>query len=111
MHERFIYVPKTAEDMKSGWFGDETADIYEWNLSDGEFQSLWNCEVFEYLNKKFNVLIDTFEDEWIMYQYLYFDYEELVEELNKFGCKTEIRMLIKMIEKAIESRTYIGFFL
>ncbi len=57
MYRQFIYVPKTAEDMKSSWFGDETADFYEWNLSDGEFQSLWNCGVFEYLNKKFNVLI------------------------------------------------------
>ncbi|MDE6520583.1 MAG: hypothetical protein K2K91_09075 [Ruminococcus sp.] len=111
MHRQFIYVPKTVEDMKSDYFGNETADLYEWSLSDGEFQSLWDCEVFEYLNKKFNVFIDTFEDEWIMYQYLYFEYEELIEELNKFRCRNEIKILINMIDKAIENRTYVGFFL
>ncbi len=111
MHKQFIYVPKTVEDMKSDWFGDETADLYKWNLSDNEFQALWNCGVFEYLNKKLNVFIDTFEDELIMYQYFYFEHEELVEKLNKFECKNEVKMLIGMMDKAIENRTYIGFFL
>ena len=97
--------------MKSDWFGDETADLYKWNLSDNEFQALWNCGVFEYLNKKLNVFIDTFEDELIMYQYFYFEHEELVEKLNKFECKNEVKMLIGMMDKAIENRTYIGFFL
>lgn len=110
-HRQLIYVPKTVEDMKSDWFGDETADLYEWNLSDKEFQSLWDCGVFEYLNKKCYALIDTFEDEMIMYQYLYFVYDELIEKLNKFRCENEIKILIGMIDKAIKSRTYIGFFL
>lgn len=109
MHRQFIYVPKTVEDMKADWYGDETANIYKWNLSQDEFQTLWDCGVFEYLNKKLNILIDEFEDEWIMYQYLYFYYEELIEELNKFRCSNEIKILISMIEKAIESRTYIIF--
>lgn len=111
MHRQLIYVPKTVEDMKFDWFGDETADLYEWNLSDKEFQALWDCGVFEYLNKKCNALIDTFEDELIMYQYIYFEYDELIKELNKFRCGNEIKILISMIDKAIESRTYIGFFL
>lgn len=111
MHRQFIYVPKTAKDMKSDWFGDETADMYEWNLSYDEFNILWDCGVFEYLNKKFNALIDTFEDELIMYQYIYFEYDELIEGLKKFKCRNEIKILIGMIDKAIESRTYIGFFL
>lgn len=111
MRKRWIYVPKTAEDMKADWYGDETADIYEWRLSDYEFQTLWDDGVFEYLNEKFNALIDEFEEEWIMYQHIYFTHEELVEELNKFSCRNEVRMLIKMINKAIESRTYIGFIL
>ncbi|MDE7365568.1 MAG: hypothetical protein K2N27_11965 [Ruminococcus sp.] len=111
MHRQFIYVLKTVEDMKADWYGDETANVYKWNLSKDEFQALWDCGVFEYLNKKFNVFIDTFEDEWIMYQYLYFDYDELIEKLNKFRCRNEIKMLISMIDKAIKSRTYIGFFL
>lgn len=111
MHRQFIYVPKTVRDMKRDWFGDETADLYEWNLSYDEFNILWSCGVFEYLNKKCYALIDTFEDELIMYQYLYFEYEELVKKLNNFKCRNEIKMLISMIDKAIESRTYIGFFL
>lgn len=104
-----IYVPKTADDMKSDWYGDETADIYEWYLSGSEFNALWDCGVFDYLNKKFGVIIDAFEDEWIVYQYLYLEYDMLVSELNKFRCRNEIKMLIKMIDMAVESRTYIGF--
>lgn len=46
-----------------------------------------------------------------MYQYLYFDYEELIEELNRFKCRHEVKALIKMIDLTIKSRTYIGFFL
>lgn len=111
MHRQIIYVPKTAEDMKADWYGDEKVGVYEWRLSKDEFQALWDCGVFEYLNKKFDALIDTFEDELIMYQYLYFDYDELIERLNKFRCENEIKMLINMIDKAIESKTYIGFFL
>ncbi|MDE6789215.1 MAG: hypothetical protein K2J47_07855 [Ruminococcus sp.] len=106
-----IYVPKTAEDMKSDWFGDETADTYEWNLSDDEFNALWDCGVFEYLNAKFDVMIDAFEEELILYQYLYFHYEELIEELNRFKCRHEVKILIKMINLTIKGRTYIGFFL
>lgn len=111
MHRRLIYVPKTAEDMKRDWFGDETADIYEWQLSDNEFQVLRDCGVFEYLNVKFGIMIDEFEEEWIVYQHLYFVREELIEELNKFSCRNEIKILIQMIDKAVESRTYIGFIL
>lgn len=110
MNRKIIYVPKTAEDMKADWYGDETADVYEWNLSDKEFQALWDCNVFEYLNAKFDVMIDDFEEEWILYQYLYFKYDEFIEEMNLFSCRNEIRTLIKMIDRAIESRTYIGFF-
>lgn len=111
MYTRFIYVPKTAENIKKDFFGDESAELEKWILSDYEFSALWNNKVFKYLNEKFDVMIDSFEDDYILYQYLYFDYEELVEELNKFRCKNEIRMFIKMIDKAIENRTLIGFFL
>ena len=106
-----IYVPKTAKDMKYDWFGDETADTYEWNLSDCEFNALWDCGVFEYLNEKLDAMIDAFEEEVIFYQKLYFYYEELIEELNKFNCRHEVKILIKMIHMTIKSRTYIGFFL
>ncbi|MCM1132499.1 MAG: hypothetical protein NC340_03410 [Ruminococcus flavefaciens] len=109
MHRRFIYVPKTAEDMKQDWYGDETADIYEWRLSDDEFQALWDCNVFEYLNVKFDVSIYEYEEELIMYQYLYCRYDELIDELNCFGCGNEIKKLIEMINRAIESKTYIEF--
>ncbi len=109
MHRRFIYVPKTAEDMKLDYFGSETADIYKWVLSDDEFNSLWNAGIFSYLNEKFDVIIDAFEDEYILYQYLYFYYENLVEELSKFKCRNEIRILIYMIDKTIESKTLLGF--
>lgn len=111
MHRQFIYVPKTAEDMKSDYFGDENVELDKWILSDDEFNTLWDCGVFEYLSKKFDVIIDTYEDEYILYQYLYFEYENLVEELNKFRCRNEIRVLIEMIDKAIENRTLLGFFL
>lgn len=111
MHRRFIYVPKTVKDMKLDWCDEKSADVYEWRLSKDEFQALWDCGVFDYLNKKFNVLIDEFEEEWIMYQFFYIDYERLVKELNKFSCRNEVRMLIEMINRAIESRTYVGFIL
>ena len=111
MHKQFIYVPKTVEDMKRDYFGYENTSIYKWILSDDEFNNLWDCGVFVYLNKKFGVIIDTFEDEYILYQYLYFYYEELVERLNKFRCSNEIRIFIEMIDKAIENRTLLGFFL
>lgn len=112
-HRHIIYVPKTIKDMQDDWFGDETADTYEWNLSDDEFNALWECGVFEYLNEKFDVMIDAFEEEWIMYQYLYLEYDELIEELDKFMsiCGREINKLIQLIDMTIECRTYIGFFL
>ena len=111
LHTRFIYVPKTAKDMKKNFFGDENAELEKWVLSDYEFNALWNNKVLKCLNKKFDVMIDSFEEDYILYQHLYFDYEELVDDLNKFGCRNEIRMLIDMIDKAIENRTLIGFFL
>lgn len=111
MYRRFIYVPKTIEDMKCDYFTGENIAWHRWVLSDDEFNNLWNCGVFSYLNEKFDVIIDAFEDEWIMYQYLYFEYDGLIEELNKFGCINEIKTLIEMIDMSIRSRTYIGFFL
>lgn len=111
MHKQFIYVPKTAEDMKRDYFGYENIAFDEWILSSDEFNALWDCGVFEYLNKKFDVLIDTYEDECIFYQKLYFYYEEMIDELNKFKCINEIKMLFYMIDKAIENRTLLGFFL
>lgn len=111
MYRRFIYVPKTAEDMKCDYFNGENTEWYRWVLSDDEFNNLWNCGVFSYLNEKFDVIIDAFEDEWIMYQYLYFEYDGLIEKFNKFGCINEIKILIEMIDMSIRSRTYIGFFL
>lgn len=111
MHRYYIYVPKTVEDMKEDYFGCENTSCYEWILSKDEFSILWNCGIFEYLNKKFHTIIDEFEEEWIMYQHLYFYYEELVEELNSSGCNDEIKKLTEMIDKAIECRTLIGFIL
>lgn len=110
-HRQFIYVPKTVEDMKRDYFGYENISFDEWLLYHNEFNALWDCGVFKYFSKKFDVFIDVYEDAWIFYQPLYFHYEELIEELKKFRCKNEIKTLIDMIDKAIESRTLLGFFL
>ncbi len=113
MYKRYIYVPKTIEAMKNDYFTGENIAWHRWVLSDDEFDVLWNCGVFEYLNEKFDVIIDAFEEEWIMYQYLYLEYDELIAELKEFMnvCENEINNLIKLIDMAIECRTYIGFFL
>lgn len=97
--------------MKKDFFGDENIASDKWILSDYEFSALWKFRVFKCLNEKFDAMIGEFEDAYILYQYLYFDYEGLVEDLNKFECRNEIRMLIYMIDKAIENRTLLGFFL
>lgn len=111
MSRRYIYVPKTIEDMKCDYFTGENIAWHRWMLSDDEFNVLWDCGVFEYLNEKFDVMIDAFEEEWIMYQYLYLEYDELIKELDKFMniCGREINKLIQLIDMTIECRTYIGF--
>lgn len=55
-------------------------------------------------------MTDVFEDEFILYQHLYFEYKELTEELNKFSCRNEIKLLTEMIGKEINSRTLLGLF-
>jgi len=102
MHRRLIYVPKTPDDMKKDWFGDDTAEIYRWDLSEIEFQMLWDSGAFDYINKICNAMIGDFEEEYIFYQKLYFEYENISENLH-FGKFSE------MIDKAVECRTALIF--
>ncbi|MCM1132500.1 MAG: hypothetical protein NC340_03415 [Ruminococcus flavefaciens] len=107
MHRRFIYVPKTVADMKADWYGKEVPDVYEWELSDDEWNALWDCEVFDFFNELFEEFINDREDR-IMYQYLCLEYNTIIESLEEYDCRSETEKLVEMIDRAIECRTYIG---
>ncbi|MCM1007132.1 MAG: hypothetical protein NC485_04235 [Ruminococcus flavefaciens] len=114
---KIIYVPQNAADMKSDWLGDENIEEYSWKLNDSEFRNLLSSGVFEYFNRlnkigkiKLNYCeLDEFEEDFICYQYLYFNYDEIIIELKKFSCNNEIVRLIELIDRAIECRTVIIF--
>ena len=109
---RFLSVPMNLQSMydaEHGIWNEQEHHI--WNLTEKTCDALWKCGVFDLLNRKFNLIIDDFEDEHILYQKLYFVKDELFEELDIFDCKCEIQYLKSMINFAIEHRTLLSIFL
>ena len=109
-HRHYIYVPKTIEAMYDQEYGKwQPNDLYLWELTDIEFNTLWQEGIVNLLNEYFNVSIDEFEEEEIFYQPLYFCKKELFEKLGKYRCYNELNKLKQMIEYAIDTRTLICF--
>lgn len=110
MHHRYILVPKTPQAVHDYNFGEwNEEDLYLWELTNEQFDMLWNEGVFDFINDLFSSLIDDYEDEDIYYQNLKCRKDELISEIEKFACKNEINKLIELIQHAIESETLISF--
>ena len=111
-HRRFLSVPMNLQamyDAEHGIWNEQERHI--WNLTEKTYDALWKCGVFGLLNRKFDLIIDDFEDEDIFYQKLLFVKDELFEELGAFDCKCEIETLKSMINIAIEHRTLLSIVL
>lgn len=62
----FLIVPINEQGIDDvEYMREETPDILEYVLSPMEFQTLWNAHIFENINTKYHLLIDTYETETI----------------------------------------------
>jgi len=106
---KFISVPQNVNAMYNAEFGIwNPSEHYIWYLQDDELSLIWKENVFDLLNKEFNILIDDYEDEYIFYQELLFKRKELYCKLECCKCKEQIEKLKDMIDKSIDSKTLLS---
>jgi hypothetical protein len=79
--------------------------LVEMELTDSEFNTLWNEGIFSMIDKIASCTIDEFEDEHITDLAVI---NEILNELKK--SKADLRDLIKMFELAIAYKTSIHFY-
>ena len=107
--KRFITVPLTIEAKINFDLGEEIEDqILTWQLTENEFNSLYNSGVFTLLNNECELMIDDFESESIEGNNIQVALSRLQNWENKNCCK-EIEKLINMVTTALEKNTCINF--
>lgn len=103
---KIIVVPKNKEAEIALDYDTATSEqVEELNLTDYEFEKLWNEGVFTLINKVSDSNIDDYEDEHITDLDLIFS---SYYELKKIPCSPE--EIIKMFEYAIKYKTSIHFY-
>jgi len=102
---KIIIVPKDKEAEVALDYDTATSEqIIELNLTDNEFENLWNQGVFDLINNFSNCNIDDYEDEHITDLDLI---ANSIQELKKTDYNSDI---IKMFELALLYKTSIHFY-
>lgn len=99
-----MYVSVPIDDIGINdldYCAEESAHVISYEMSKRECDELFDRHVFDEINNKFKLLIDTYETERIFYEALSFC-KELLERKG-----LEKTNFMKGIEKALEYRTYV----
>lgn len=107
--QRYITVPLTVEAKKGYDCGEEITDqTLTWQLTEIEFNNLYNSGVFDLINIECDLMIDDFESDWIEGDKIEIALNILQDWENKNSCE-EVKKLIDLVKVAFEKNTCVGF--
>ena len=105
---KIITVPNTIEAMKRMDFDECNSDeLSEINLTEDEYTQLWESGILDTFNRKFNLLIDDYENESIVKMDNLLSAKDVILKNND---SEVIKKLLTQVKLAITNNTGVFFY-
>lgn len=109
----YIRVPKDKKAMEDYDFGiQKVHQMDEWILNQQDFDILYRTKVFELINNECDIIIDTYEEEVLVYDEIESAVkiiEKLIGSIQKNEEKELLLKLNQMLKTALDYNTLVGF--
>lgn len=107
--ERLIRVPKDQKAMEDYYYGIQKKEqMEEMVLSEEQHKILYDTGVFDLINDRCNIIIDSYEEEWLEFDKIPIAIE-IVNQLIKSNPNEQLVKFKRMLDMAIAYKTIVGF--